>query len=47
MENTPDFIVLSETKINSNTPLDTLHLPGYAFLHVDSQASSGGVGIFL
>ena len=42
----PHIISLSETKIKSK-PLANVSLPGYSFLHNNSQSNAGGVGVYI
>lgn len=43
---TPDIIAISETKLNENSR-HNITLPGYVFLHTNSQTSAGGVGLYI
>ena len=42
----PHIISLSETKIKGK-PLTNISLPGYSFLHNNSQTNAGGVGVYI
>ena len=42
----PHIISSSETKIKGK-PLTNLSLPGYSFLHDNSQTNAGGVGVYI
>ena len=42
----PHIISLSETKIKGK-PLTNISLPGYSFLHSNSQTNAGGAGVYI
>ena len=42
----PHIILLRETKIKGK-PLTNISLPGYSFLHNNSQTNAGGVGVYI
>jgi len=41
------IIAISETKLNANSNLSLIQLPGYSFIHADSTSCAGGVGIYI
>ena len=43
----PDFIAISETKLNKYSDLNLIKINGYHFHHVDSLSSWGGVGLYI
>ena len=42
----PDVICLTETRIKDQ-PLINLDIPGYSFVHVNSETAAGGVAIYI
>ena len=42
----PHVICLSETRLK-NQPSTNLNIPNYGFVHVDSDTSAGGVGLYI
>ena len=43
----PDFIAITETKLNSNSSLDLVKIKGYKFYNRNSISMSGGVGLYV
>ena len=46
INNKPDVIAISETKLNENNE-NSIFLRGYNFVHVNSPTNAGGVGLFI
>jgi len=44
---TPDFIAISETKLNNNNNYNDIQLPVYTFVNKNSLTQAGGVGIYV
>ena len=46
VDNIPDVIAVTETRINCNSSAN-IDLPNYKFYNTDSQTVAGGVGIYI
>ena len=47
MPHLPDLIAISETKLNENSSLNLINLPGYCFINQNSMSAFGGVGLYI
>lgn len=43
----PDLIAITETKLNKNSNINLVQLPGYHFFHINSLTQAGGVALYI
>lgn len=45
-KSSPEIIAISETKLRDQN-IYNINIPSYSFLHINSQSSAGGVGLYV
>jgi len=47
LDNYPDVICITETKLNEKSDLSSIQIPDYTFIHNNSKTAAGGSGIYI